>query len=178
MERPTHHLRNLLSDAATAGRGIAVISALALATVLTAQYGFGLKPCELCHFQRVPYVAALFLGLLVLLLAKKGKPKVAAALVFLCALIFAAGSGLGFYHAGVEQHWWRSFLEGCKIDFSSGGDLLAQIEASAAVPCDRPAWVDPVIGMSMAAWNGIVSAGLAVGCMTSSILITRRANGF
>jgi disulfide bond formation protein DsbB len=171
-------LRNILSDARVAGCGIAVVSALTLATVLTAQYGFGLKPCDLCHFQRVPYIAALILGLLILLLAKKGKPKAAAALVFLCALVFAAGSGLGFYHAGVEQHWWRSFLEGCKIDFGSGGDLLSQIESSAAVPCDRPAWVDPLLGLSMAAWNGIISAGLAVACLASSILIARRANGF
>lgn len=170
--------RRLLSDARIAGRGIAAVSALTLATVLTAQYGFGLKPCELCHFQRVPYIATLILGLPILLLAKQGKPKAAAALVLLCAFVFAAGSGLGFYHAGVEQHWWRSFLEGCKIDFSGGGDLLAQIESSAAVPCDRPAWTDPVLGLSMAAWNGIVSAGLAITCLASSILITRRANGF
>ena len=30
----------------------------------------------------------------------------------LCAVIFAAGGALAFYHVGVEQHWWGS-VAGC-----------------------------------------------------------------
>lgn len=171
-------ITSLLSSPVPVSAGIAAISALALASALTAQYAFGLQPCDLCLFQRAPYTVTIILGLAGLFLAVyKERPKAAALAVLLSAFVFAAGAVIAFYHHGVEQHWWVSFLQGCKVNLDPAA-LLAQIEAAPAVRCDVIPWADPVFNLSMAAWNAIMSAGLAAGCFVSSVLIARRANGF
>ena len=43
--------------------GIFAVSATALANAYIAEYGFGLEPCILCLYQRVPYAVAGVLGL-------------------------------------------------------------------------------------------------------------------
>ncbi len=77
----------------------------ALAAAYTAQFGFGLEPCILCLYQRIPYAVAGLLGLLALLLPPGRYPVWAVAG---CGAAFAAGAGIAFYHVGVEQHWWMS----------------------------------------------------------------------
>lgn len=159
---------------------VALASVSALGAALTAQYGFGLQPCTLCLYQRVPYVLAILLGLAGFIAAKHAQPRVSAFLVFLCALVFLAGGVIAAYHSGVEQHWWQSFLEGCHVDFgaASGADLLKKIQSTQAARCDEIPWADPVFGFSMAVWNIFVSGALFIASLISSILIARRANGF
>lgn len=169
-------IKNLLSDSRLVSSGVVAVSISALAGALTAQYIFGLQPCDLCLFQRAPYVITIMLGTAGFLFAIKEKPKAAAAAVFVSALVFLAGAAIAFYHSGVEQHWWVSFLQGCKVNLNPD-NIIAQIESAKAVRCDVIPWADPVFHLSMASWNAILSACLAAGCTLSSILITRRANG-
>lgn len=169
---------NLLSRPKLAGLVIAGLSAFSLGAALTAQYKFGLHPCSLCLMQRVPYALAFFTGLGALVFAVKNKTGAAGFLVALSGVIFAAGATIAFYHHGVEQQWWVSALEGCKVTFDtspkeSGPGLLAMIEAARAVPCDKIPWQDPVLGWSMAAWNMLASAGYAAACALSAFLIFR-----
>lgn len=169
---------NLLSNASLVSAGIIAISVFSLAAALTAQFVFDLQPCDLCLLQRIPFVITIILGLAGLFFTiKMKKPKTAALAVFLSALVFLAGAITAFYHSGVEQHWWVSFLEGCKVNFNPD-NILAQIQAATAVRCDVIPWADPVFHLSMASWNAIMSTGLAAGCFISSVLIARRANGF
>ncbi|MBL8838789.1 MAG: disulfide bond formation protein B, partial [Alphaproteobacteria bacterium] len=42
---------------------IAAASAAVLGTALGSQFIGGLRPCELCHWQRYPYVATILLGI-------------------------------------------------------------------------------------------------------------------
>lgn len=171
-------LKNLLSDARFVTAGITAAAAAAIGSAYTAQYGFGLQPCDLCLMQRVPFALAAALGLGGLFFAvKRQNPKAAAAFVLLSGLVFLAGGGIAFYHHGVEQHWWVSFLQGCKVNLDPE-NLLAQIESAQAVRCDEIPWADPLFHLSMAAWNAIISPLLAAGCFVSSLLITRKANGF
>lgn len=170
-------LKNLLSNSRVVTVGIAAVASAALASAYIAQYGFGLQPCDLCLMQRIPYAIAIVLGLAGLFFtARKQNPKAAAAFVFLAGIIFLAGGAIAFYHHGVEQHWWVSFLQGCKINLDPQ-NLLAQIESAKAVRCDEIPWSDPVFHLSMAAWNAIISPLLAVACLISSLLIVRKANG-
>ena len=157
---------------------VAVASLTALGAALVAQYVFDLEPCILCIYQRVPYAITAVLGIGGAVLARCGKIKPAALFLFLSSVVFLVGAGIAFYHVGVEQHWWASALEGCAIDFSASADLLAQIEATIAVRCDQIAWVDPVLGQSMAVWNVVASLVLAVTTLTGSIFAIRKANGF
>ena len=175
------NLKTILSDVILVCGGIFCLSVLTLATALVSQFVFGLEPCTLCHYQRVPYAITAVLALIGLIVAiEPERMKISAFLIFLCSPIFLAGAAVAFYHVGVEQHWWTSFLEGCAVDLGvpSGQDLLKMIESKPAPRCDQIAWQDPIIGVSMAGYNVIVSLALAAGSLAGSIFVTRRANGF
>lgn len=156
--------------------GLAGLSLFSLASALTAQYGFDLQPCSLCLIQRVPFSLTALIGLggLVLFLKTKNN-SLAAGLVALCGIIFAAGAVIAFYHVGVEQHWWTSILESCSAGKTTGNaaDILAQIEKKAAVPCDQIPW--QMFGISMAGYNVAFSGGLAVFSLLSAYLMKYRA---
>lgn len=155
--------------------GIVGISLFSLAAALTAQYAFGLLPCILCIYQRVPFVIASVLGLIGFGLSFK-KPKFVPFIVMLCAVVFMANSFIAFYHTGVELHWWTSSIDGCSSpDFSAEEpvDLLSAIESTPAVYCDVIPWADPVLNLSMANYNTIMCFGLAIGCVLCFFLIRR-----
>jgi disulfide bond formation protein DsbB len=131
-----------------------------LATALTAQYGFGILPCPLCIYQRIPYGTVVALALLGLALRLDSRPL--AALLGLCALAFLTNSGLAFYHVGVEQHWWAG-PDACsagKGAAQSVEDLLAQLSKPVKIPsCDQVSW--SLFGISLAGFNLLASLGLA-----------------
>lgn len=135
-------------------------SALGLAAAFWFQYGAGLAPCPLCIWQRWPHGVAAAAGLALLALSDKGGT--ARALVALGGLAMVAGTGIAVFHAGVEQGWWAG-PSACAVGDVSGLDpdaLLEQILAAPIVRCDEIAW--SFAGLSMAAWNGVMSAALAL----------------
>lgn len=135
---------------------VALAAAGTLALVLVAQYGFGLPPCEMCHWQRWPYIAALGFGLGAVLL-----PRWRAQLLGLAALSFAITGGIGVFHAGVEWKWWQGLTScGSTSTATSLEDLRAQIMAAPVVRCDEAAI--RVLGLSMAGWNALWAAALAI----------------
>ena len=143
----------------------ALCSAALLAAALAFQYLGGLAPCELCVWQRVPYVAVLGLGALGALLAPRLAPAHAVALAAACALLFFADAAIAGFHVGVEQGWWEG-SESCSAAAAPAGDLEALRAAVFAAPaafCDTVAW--SLFGLSMAAWNGL--AALALGAATA-----------
>lgn len=169
-------VKNILSNPYTICTGILFICVFSLASAYIAQYVFDLEPCILCLYQRPPYYAAGFLAIIGIFLAKKSL-KIPALTVLLCSIIFFAGAVIAFYHTGVEQHWWSSFLEGCAIDFDALSNLEA-LENKPAVRCDEIPWSDPILGLSMANYNTIASLGYCFICAISSVLIIRKANGY
>jgi len=175
-----HCLKNIMSDVVLVCGAIFAFSVLSLAAALTAQYMFGLAPCILCIYQRVPFVLTALLALAGLVLAYRAeRVKVAAFLVLLCGVIFWVGAGIAFYHVGVEQHWWVSHLEGCAVDFAAANpqDLMALLDSRPAVRCDEIPWADPLFGISMAGYNAILSLIVGALCGISALLVTRKANG-
>lgn len=140
----------------------AVLSASALAAAFISQYVYGLQPCVLCIYQRIPFAVVILLCILGIAMGQ-AKPAAGKLLMGLTALTFAANAVIAFYHTGVERHWWKSFLEGCTVPQIEGNitDVLAQIEALPAVRCDEIPWTDPIIGLSMANYNVIVCLALA-----------------
>lgn len=115
----------------------------------------GLAPCKLCITQRWPHAAAVLLGLAALALPH-------AIWLLGGALAAAVTAGVGFYHAGVEKGWFEgptSCTSG-EIGALSADELLDQIMTAPLVRCDDIPW--DLFGISMAGWNGIVSAGLCL----------------
>jgi disulfide bond formation protein DsbB len=134
-------------------------SASVLGAAYVAQYGFGLEPCQLCYWQRWPYLAILLLAPLGFLIGRKGAGKHWMLVLF--AAILALDAGIAGFHVGVENHWWRG-LESCGADGAAAQtieDLRAQIVGRAVVRCDEPAFV--FLGLSMAGWNGLIALALA-----------------
>lgn len=168
--------KKILSDSVLVPAGLLLLAVTALGGALTSQYAFGMNPCPLCIYQRWPYAIIIALSVLALLTSLKKKEKVTSALVFLCGLALLAGGVIAAYHTGVEQHWWKSFLEGCTINFDAGKDLLKQIESTRAARCDEIPW--SMFGISMAGYNAIISLIAGPLTLVASLLIVRRANGF
>ena len=157
---------------------VIVISTLALAGALMSEYVFGLEPCILCIYQRIPYVVAIGLAVMGFLL-RDHTAFWRSAPCGLSAVAFGVNAGIAFHHTGVEQKWWTSFAEACEMEgispTASSEELLKQIMAAPVVPCDEIPWVDPVFGLSMAVYNTLLSAGMCVACIIATIMIYRAA---
>lgn len=131
------------------------------AAVLLGAYGFqfigGLAPCKLCIYQRIPYFAALVLCALGLL-----QPGIMRWTAAILVADFLTGAGLGVYHAGVEWHWWAGPTSCSAIGGSAGTteQLMAQILNAPIVRCDEIPW--SLFGISLAGYNALISAGLAL----------------
>ncbi|MBS0223193.1 MAG: disulfide bond formation protein B [Proteobacteria bacterium] len=143
---------------------IGLIAALAsgalMAGALYFQYVVGLPPCDLCHWQRYPHIASIGLGLASV--ASLAVPRLAYvfALAAIAALFITAGIGL--FHVGVEQHWWAG-PQACSGRIPGGlspAELKKYLFSAKMVRCDQAAW--SMWGISMAGWNAILSAGVAL----------------
>ncbi|EEE36904.1 disulfide bond formation protein, DsbB family [Rhodobacteraceae bacterium KLH11] len=141
-------------------RTLVLIATLGSAALLLGAWGFqhlgGLAPCKMCIWQRYPHGAAVVLG--VLAFAFPGiRP-----LPLLGALAAATTAGIGFYHAGVEQGWWEgpSTCTSGDIGGLSAQELMDQIMSAPLVRCDDIPW--EMLGISMAGWNALLSAGLVL----------------
>lgn len=133
-------------------------SLLLLAGALAFQYVGELAPCPMCIWQRWPHLAALLIALLAMTVLWRLRRPLAIA----GAATMTLSAGLGAYHAGVEQGWWPG-PAGCSGVDPSGltpDELLTRLSQTPLVRCDDIVW--EFLGISMAGWNGLVSAGLAL----------------
>jgi disulfide bond formation protein DsbB len=153
------------SDPATAALLVGAAGAVTIAGAWFFEYGLGLAPCPLCLQQRWPYYVAIPLALAVAIGARRGLPAtpVRAGLALL-ALAMLVSAALGAYHAGVEWKWWEG-PQDCAAagGFTGGsaGNLLQRMQTARIVRCDEAAWRDPVLHLSLAGWNVLISLALA-----------------
>ena len=118
----------------------------------------GYAPCKLCYFQRYPHVIAIVIGVFGITMPHK-------IWFYAGAAALATTSGIGFYRAGVELGYWPG-PDTCTganggLGGLSGADLLSTANVGAIVMCDEISW--RFLGLSMAMWNGILSALLMLG---------------
>ena len=169
----------VLCDPRCAGLAIAALSAALIFGALYFEHAKGLEPCILCLYQRIPHAITFILGILAAALSCKfNRPKLGSLFLFLSGLVFLSGAVLAIYHVGVEQHWWVSAFEACAAPgiYSASGNLLQEIESTAAVRCDIIPW--SLFGISMAGYNALISFGMAIFSIVASICSVRKANGF
>jgi len=140
---------------------IAAASVAILAAVWIFQ-GLGYQPCELCLTQRYAFYAAAPLALLTAFIASRGAHAAAQALLALLAVVFLANAALAAYHAGVEYHWWAgpTACTGGLIGSVDVNDLLKALNSEKVVRCDEVQL--RILGLSLAGWNVLASAALAV----------------
>jgi len=137
---------------------ILILSVAVVGAALLSQYWGGLRPCELCLYERWPYYAVAVLTAIAL---AAGQRYLSRAALALAALLFAIGAVLAFYHAGVEWHWFAgpTACTGGALDTSSVEALRAQLLATPPVRCDEVQW--SLFGISLAGWNFVASVLLA-----------------
>lgn len=135
----------------------ALLSAMTLGAAYISQYGFGLKPCILCLYQRIPYALNILLGTIAFL-ATFRYPRLVMLMLYLSAAIFFIGAAIAGFHVGVEQGWWKG-LPSCGgailPENASLEELRHALTQQEVVRCDKPAWT--LFGISMAGYNLLVS---------------------
>ncbi|MCG8508619.1 MAG: disulfide bond formation protein B [Rhodospirillales bacterium] len=141
---------NGLLNMAPPAVGILCLGTLGVA--LIAEHAFGLQPCSLCRYQQIVYGVVAAIAFLAML--GPAETPVRWVILGLSGLGLMGGSGLAFYHVGVEQHWWGSqFCAGGVTDVSSMSftDLTQGLGELAEKPCDEVDWT--LFGISMATYN-------------------------
>lgn len=135
--------------------------ALGLAAILGAlgsEIIGGLVPCELCLEQRLAYYWGLPILAAVLVLWNRLPITVWYVVMAVVAAIFAWGTYMGVYHAGVEWGFWP----GPTACTGTGGgisfDDLQDINANTVVPCDAVQF--RFLGISLAGYNALISAAI------------------
>ncbi len=145
-------------------------SVAALGFALTAQYGFDLRPCDLCIYQRFPFALAGLLAVLVMVLPVSGRAKVW--MITLCGLAFLVNSGIAAYHVGVEQHWWTASCSAEVVTDFTLEQMMADLERPAErPPCDQGSGT--LLGMSIPSWNVPVSFFLGVAALIGARSLRR-----
>jgi disulfide bond formation protein DsbB len=115
----------------------------------------GLVPCELCLEQRVAYYWGLPMLALILLSWNRLPLTVWYIAIAVAAAIFAWGTYMGGFHAGVEWGFWP----GPTACTGTGGGItfeqLSDINASHIIQCDAVQF--RLLGISLAGYNALVS---------------------
>ncbi|NDE90355.1 MAG: disulfide bond formation protein B [Alphaproteobacteria bacterium] len=130
-----------------------IVAISALGAAFVAQFSFGLKPCILCLYARVPYVFLIIVSVLALLNGEKHNRL----FLILLTIGFLASLAIAGFHVGVEQHWWE-LSGGCpveKLAAKTSEEMLADLLATPLAPCDKVAW--KVFDISIVIWNAALS---------------------
>ena len=139
-----------------------VLGVLAIAGAWGSQLFGGLVPCELCLEQRIAYYWGLPVLALVLILWNRLPLTIWYIGMAIAAAIFAWGTYMGAFHAGVEWGWWPGPTACTGTGVGISFDQLSDLNASKVIPCDKVQWRDPVIGLSLAGYNALASLAIVV----------------
>lgn len=150
---PFGFARALDKKAALAAFGLGLAAILG---ALGSQFIGGLDPCELCLEQRIPYYWGLPVLAAVLLLWNRLPLAVWYIGIAIVAALFAWGTYLGVYHAGVEWGFWPGPTSCTGTGTSISFDQLSDINAARVVPCDVVQF--RLLGISLAGFNALISA--------------------
>ena len=136
---------------------ILIFSVFALGAAYFIQHILGHKPCNLCLIERLPYIFAIIIISLGLILKKFEK-----AIIIFLILIFLAATIISFYHFGIEQGFFKESLV-CNLDGSitnlSKEDLIKELQQQ-TVSCKDVSF--RIFGLSLATINTIISLILSV----------------
>ena len=137
-------------------RLILLFSICTLLIVFIAELFYGLEPCILCKYQRIPYFSVILftsLALHIKLADQTGTLKI-------ISIIFIASTMLAFYHNGIEQQWWDAATScGDTNQFPfSFSNFQSQLMSKMPKRCDVIDWT--LFGLSMTVYNMVLSITL------------------
>lgn len=136
---------------------LSLASAAILGAALFFQFGLGYQPCELCLYQRYPYVLVIVVGILAYLMRHRddiaSRRAARGFLVIMTALLFL-DAGIAAHHIGVEQGYWEAYTS-CvgNVTGTASIDSLPEI----SIPCDQRR---TFLGISFAEYNFVFALAL------------------
>ena len=136
---------------------ILIFSIFILITAYFIEYFLDHKPCNLCLIERVPYIFAVLIIILSLILKKFEK-----LVLVLLSLIFVSATIISFYHFGIEQGF---IAESLVCDLSSKNinlskeNLLKELQQK-PISCKDVSF--RIFGLSLATINTIISFILSI----------------
>jgi disulfide bond formation protein DsbB len=142
---------------AAIARLIALLLPMALlGGAIGSQYLGGLRPCEMCIWQRWPHAVAIVFALLAF--TGPAPSMRARTLTLMAACAIAVSGGIGVYHAGVEAMIFEGLTQ-CTATGKGlkGAELLNHIMHAPIVRCDEIQF--RFLGLTLAGWNAVLSLG-------------------
>ena len=127
------------------------ISLISIISALYIEYILQYEPCKLCIYQRLPYIAAIFISIVGFNYSTNDKILIITIMVFVISTIISG------YHFGIENNFIQEFSS-CtnnSLDVSNKSKLLETLNKSMPVDCKDATF--KILGISLAAINTILS---------------------
>ena len=135
-----------------------LVSILALASAFFIEYILGHQPCNLCIFERIPYLLAIIIILLNFKFNQFEK-----FFILLLVIVFLFGAILSLYHLGIEQGFIQESLV---CDLKSGSNLLSKEEILKQLQEKNVSCKDvtfKIFGLSLTSYNILISLLICIG---------------
>ena len=130
---------------------ILFISLISIISALYIEYILQYEPCKLCIYQRLPYIAAIFISIVGFNYSTNDKILIITIMVFVISTIISG------YHFGIENNLIQE-ISSCtnnSLDVSNKSKLLESLNKSMPVDCKDATF--KILGISLAAINTILS---------------------
>ena len=130
---------------------ILFISLISIISALYIEYTLQYKPCRLCIYQRLPYIAAIFISFIGYNYSSNDKILIIIIITFIISAIISG------YHYGIENSLIDEVLN-CtnnSLDTINKSKLLESLNKSMPVDCKDATFM--IFGFSLAAINTIFS---------------------
>tara|TARA_Y100000590_G_C15248552_1_gene836611 strand:+ start:196 stop:681 length:486 start_codon:yes stop_codon:yes gene_type:complete len=129
-------------------------SLIILLIVYYLEFFLNYKPCELCIYQRIPYLMIVLLSISYLLIKNISIKK---KIFFLYILIFFSSLILSTYHFGIENNLWQAITE-CETDkenMTNNEDIKNYLLNKNYISCSDVLF--KLFGISLAGYNIVIS---------------------
>ena len=130
---------------------ILLISASSILSALYIEFILGYKPCNLCIFQRIPYLAGIIISFIGFNYYKNDN------ILIILTIVFTLSSIISGYHFGIENNFFDE-LSSCtnnSLDQLNKEELLETLGKNMPVNCKDATF--KILGISLAAINTIFS---------------------
>ena len=135
---------------------IFLISLISIISALYIEYILQYEPCKLCIYQRLPYIAAIFISFIGFNYLNNDGILIVTIMIFVLSVIISG------YHFGIENNIFDE-LSACandSLDISNKSKLLESLNQSLPVNCKDATF--KILGVSLAAINTILSVLIVI----------------
>ena len=137
---------------------IFLVSVIALISAFIIEYILGHQPCNLCIFERIPYLLAI-----IIILFNYQFNQFEKFFVLLLLIVFLIGAILSLYHLGIEQGFIQESLV---CDLKNGSNLLSKEEILKQLQEKNVSCKDvtfKIFGLSLTSYNILISLLICIG---------------